>query len=35
MAAKGNYGLDSPAIMATLCVLGLAGLGIGYFLASV
>ena len=34
MGTKGNYGIDSPAIVATLCILGLAGLGIGYFSAT-
>jgi arsenite methyltransferase len=32
--AKGNYGVDSPAIVATLCALGLVGLGLGYVSAS-
>lgn len=34
MPVKGNYGLDSPAILATLCVLGLAGLSLGHVIAS-
>jgi ubiquinone/menaquinone biosynthesis C-methylase UbiE len=34
MSAKGNYGVDSPAIVGTLCILGLAGIGIAYLLPS-
>ncbi len=34
MSTKGNYGIDSPAIVATLGILGLAGLGSCYFIAS-
>jgi arsenite methyltransferase len=34
MSSKGNYGVDSPAIVGTLCVLGLAGIGIAYLLPS-
>ncbi len=34
MSRKGNYGIDSPAIVATLCILALAGLAAGYFSAA-
>jgi arsenite methyltransferase len=34
MKTKGNYGVDSPAIVGTLFVLGLAGSGVGYMVAS-
>jgi SAM-dependent methyltransferase len=34
VTAKGNYGVDSPAIVGTLCVLGLVGAGIGHLLPS-
>ena len=34
MSAKGNYGVDSPAIVVTLCILGLTGTGIAYLLPS-
>ncbi len=34
MSRKGNYGIDSPVIVATLCILGLAGLATGYFSAT-
>lgn len=34
MSAKGNYGVDSPAIVGTLCILGLAGTGIAHLLPS-
>jgi len=32
--AKGNYGVDSPGMVGTLCALGAAGLLLGYFLSS-
>lgn len=31
---KGNYGQDSPAIVATLCVMGLVGVGAGVWVTS-
>ena len=34
MKAKGNYGVDSPLIVGTLCILGLAGVGVAYLLSS-
>jgi arsenite methyltransferase len=34
VSAKGNYGVDSPAIVGTLCVLGLAGTCVAYLLPS-
>lgn len=35
MRAKGNYGIDSPAIVGTLSILGLAGTGVAHLLPSV
>lgn len=34
MRTKGNYGVDSPAIVTALCVSGLAALGVGHLVAS-
>lgn len=34
MSGRGNYGLDSPAIIGALCVLGLSGLGAANLLSS-
>jgi arsenite methyltransferase len=34
MKTRGNYGVDSPAIVGTLFVLGLAGLGVGHMVTS-
>ncbi len=34
MKASGDYGVDSPAIVAGLCILGIAGLSLGCVLDS-
>jgi len=34
VSTKGNYGVDSPKIVGTLCILGLAGTAIAYLLPS-
>ncbi|HEY6336983.1 MAG TPA: class I SAM-dependent methyltransferase [Candidatus Sulfotelmatobacter sp.] len=34
MSAKGNYGIDSPLIVGTLCIVGVAGTGVAYLFSS-